>query len=67
MAVGLPDFGEETPCRPSRRHSCSEGPGREGVGDYWCLPCEEGGAANGARASPVPDGSWRVVRRNGPH
>ena len=32
MVVGLPDSGEETPCRPSCRHSLSKGPGVKGSG-----------------------------------
>ena len=61
MEVGHPDQGEEAHHQPSRRPPRFEGLGHEGVRDHWHLPCEEGGAADGARAFPAPDGAWGVV------
>jgi len=48
--------GQEDP-GPSHRHPNPEGGGPEGVGHHQRLLHEEGGAANGACASPTPDGA----------
>ena len=55
--VGCLGEGQEWDLGPPHRHLNPEGEGRERVGDHWRLPHEEGGAADGSRASPAPDGT----------
>ena len=59
--VGSPRERQEEDPGPSHRHLNPKGEGREGVEDHRRLPHEEGGAADGARASPIPDGAWSVI------
>ena len=65
MEVGCPKQSQEENPGPSRYPPNFEGQGHEGIRDHWRLPCEEGGAADGARASPAPDGARGVVQRDG--
>ena len=63
--VGCPGEGQEEDPRPPRRHPYPKGEGAEGVGHHRRLPHEEGGATDEARASPVRDGAWGIIRWDG--
>ena len=65
VEVGRPGQGKEEPQRPSRCPPNFEEQGREGFRDHWLLPCKEGGAADGARASPTSDDARNVVQGDG--